>query len=50
MAHYRKIQRKSGTRWLAQVYLGKDPTTGKPRNHSQSFVAERDAKQWATSM
>jgi integrase len=34
-------------RWVAQVYGGRDPNTGKVQFHTQSFLRKKDAEQWA---
>ena len=42
-------QLKSGN-WQAQVYLGKDPETGKAMREYKTFTRKRDAKKWARKM
>lgn len=44
MAYYRET--KSG-KWEVEVYLGINPSTGKPKYESQRFKRKRDAKKWA---
>ena len=44
MAHYRET--KSG-KWEVEVYLGINPSTGKPKYKSKRFKRKRDAKDWA---
>ena len=40
---------KSGN-WQSQVYLGKDPETGKAMREYKTFTRKRDAKKWARKM
>jgi hypothetical protein len=47
MASIKKL--KSGN-WQVQVYLGKDPETGKGMREYTTFTRKRDAKQWARKM
>ncbi len=56
MAHIKPLTdnlRKDGKRtgrWYAQIFLGRDPMTGKRRWLSQTFAREKQAKDWATKM
>lgn len=45
MAHIRKLNRTG--RWSAQLYLGRDPQTGKTRWQSKSFATRKEAQEWA---
>lgn len=47
MAYYRKLD--SG-KWQVQVYMGKDPETGKSQRKYESFSTKREAKKWARRM
>jgi integrase len=48
MASIRKTKDKKGrVRWVAQIYLGRDSTTGKPRFVSKTFDREKEAETWA---
>lgn len=45
MAHIRKMNRTG--RWSAQLYLGRDPQTGRTRWQSKSFATRKEAQEWA---
>src|SRR5438309_828429 len=36
-----------GTRWIAQIYFGRDPISGKTLWRSQTFATRKEAKEWA---
>jgi integrase len=46
----RKKDGKRTGRWYAQIYLGRNPATGKPRFVSKTFAREKEAKEWASNM
>jgi len=48
MAYIRKTKRSG--RFIAQIYLGRDPATGKTRWQSKTFAARKDAKEWARKL
>lgn len=48
MRNIRTRKRKSGTRYIAQVYLGVDPATGKPKNDTKTFLTKADAEAWVS--
>jgi integrase len=53
MAYYRPIKSKDGKRvvaWAVQIFVGKDPATGKPRNTSKRFDTQKEAKEYATKI
>jgi integrase len=57
MAYTREIRRKDANgrmirtgRWSAQIYLGKDPATGKTRWESKTFATRKAAKDWANKL
>lgn len=37
-------------RWSIQIYLGRDPETGKHRFVSKTFAAKKEAQEWAKSL
>ncbi|WP_369792382.1 Arm DNA-binding domain-containing protein [Thermus sp. 2.9] len=41
---------KARKRWVAQITVGHDPATGKPRKLTRSFSTKKEAEAWRTEM
>ncbi|RTH02298.1 site-specific integrase, partial [Thermus scotoductus] len=41
---------KGRKRWVAQITVGHDPATGKPRKLTRSFPTKKEAEAWRAEM